>query len=614
MPAMNAPSTSLPVPEQDGNPGQIAVFALALGVALIAFLAASWPIDASLFDNQYHPSRYDAFYHASIIRELITRLPDLLELDRKLHPLDDGSWIALAWGYDYLMAIITTTVLAINPDLRIDEILAYIPACWAILNSLLLFCLCRGYRLKIMPTTVVTLTFALSPTSQTTHLIGNIDHHFIELSFILAILLSGLSWINRPDSIRRALLAGAVLGLSGAFHIALFVMYIPLAIFLFVIWVHGELPNFGRIPEFATATLIASILAVLPSAHFRAFEFHYYFTSWFHIYWAATFCAAVIFMRYRAFSRLNCLVLTGLLLVAALPIRNSLLHGSAFLLADLPEFETLDETYSVFAYLFSGDLGLVYQVYLHYGGILFLAPFAMILLFDLARKRPATGLLFCLISSTFGLIFVLLQLRFAYHGSYALLLPLFILYQYQTKLPRQAKPILLTIVALSALGPITQLGYAHPLGGQPGYRGLYPFYQAIGQLCQQAPGVLLAHPDEGHYLRYHTNCKIVTSNLMVTPRDFEYRVLALKMFSQTMPEIFEQYPWVDYIYVRREGGFAGSRDPVAERVLNHGLRADILIDENVTGAQVLADLRLKQGLYLRLLTRGQETMPEADKP
>ena len=74
--------------------------------------------------------------------------------------------------------------------------------------------------------------------------------------------------------------------------------------------------------------------------------------------------------------------------------------------------------------------------------------------------------------------------------------------------------ILLLALALCFIGPIQALQETKPLGGQAAYRALFPFYQAMQNVCGPNPGVLLAHPDEGHYLRYYTNCRIVANNLL----------------------------------------------------------------------------------------------------
>jgi hypothetical protein len=95
--------------------------------------------------------------------------------------------------------------------------------------------------------------------------------------------------------------------------------------------------------------------------------------------------------------------------------------------------------------------------------------------------------------------------------------------------------------------------------------------------------VLLAHPDEGHFLRYHTKCKIVSNNMLATAKDFEYRALGLKMFGMSDPDLIEEYDWVDYIYVRREG--AGNKSVTADdfRALNEGIRSELLLDKLTFG-------------------------------
>jgi len=204
---------------------------IAIGVlasALSLYFSIS-PLEVSLFNGVYYPSNYDAFYHARLIQDTIDQLPGLMEFDSRLHPRDGGAWISIAWGYEYLMALISQSLRFVFPDLEVITILAHIPPFWSVLNCLLIVGICRALGLNLPMTAVAAFGFALSPLTQDTHLVGNIDHHFIELSFILLIIYTALRWIRQPDSKTAALVLGTTLGLANAFHIALFLMYLLLA-------------------------------------------------------------------------------------------------------------------------------------------------------------------------------------------------------------------------------------------------------------------------------------------------------------------------------------------------------------------------------------------------
>ncbi len=576
------------------------VFAIAaVGCALAFYFATATPA-ASLHDGIYHPWGFDSFYVAALIREVVADYPRLVEFDTQLHPRDGGARVSFTWGYLTLMASIVKLAQAVDPALPTSTVVAFLPPLWGMFNCLLLIGVCRRLGLGVFATALATLGFALAPYIRELHLIGNIDHHFIELFFILLVFYTFLGWLRRPDSLRRAVLAGGALGLSVAFHFALFVLYVPVSTYLLIDWIRGRCESRPAVYGFVGAVLAATLIAVLPSSHFRALGFVYYYLSWFHVYAAAVFGAAVVYLHRLRFSPARLAILLVALLLAAAPVIGNLRHGVDFLAADLPGFTQLNETYSVFAFLFSGEPGRINQVYQYYTGLLFVMPFALLLLLRQARLTPEPGLVFAACFSVFGALFLLLQTRFSYHGPYVLLLPLLLLYEFRPPRLRHAPVLLLAVFAAAYVGPALTLTAPKPLGGQPGYAGLLPFYRAIAEQCERRPGVLLAHPDEGHYLRYHTQCRIIASNMLASAKDFEYRALAQQMFALPVAELIERHDWVDYIYVRREGGFGLGAE--AERRLNRGIREELLLERREPpGTQTIAYVDTERGLYLRLL-------------
>ena len=571
----------------------------------VSFYFSIAPLEVSLFNGEYHPSNYDAFYHARLIQDAIEKLPGLIEFDSRLHPLDGGAWISVAWGYEYFMALICWLLQSVFPDLETTTILAYIAPCWSILNCLLIIGICRALGLNLAMTAVGALGFALSPLTQDTHLIGNIDHHFIELSFILLITYTALRWIGHQQSKSAALVLGVSLGLANAFHIALFLMYVPLGIFLWINWIRGRKEVFLTANSVAATTMLVSILVVIPTAHFRQFEFVYYFTSWFHLYWVLVFCMCILFFKYAAFSRNNLILFCLVIGLAAIPIYGSLRHGIEFIGSELPGFSQLEETYSIFSFMFSGESKYLGQFYNYYSGLIFLLPFTLILFFRLVMAQQRQQQIYFLIAIVIGTILMFAQLRFKYHASYVLLIPLLVVMQ-NWKQASQEHRLLITLLLFVGcfIGPFNRLYETRSLGGQGAYRTLFPFYQAIGKQCQAQPGVLLAHPDEGHYLRFHTDCVIVASNLLATPRDFEYKALALKAFQLPLADLLQQYDWIDYIYARREDGFLPGLDEAAVRAMNRGVREDILLQETPGQVQVLFEIATDQGPFVRMVYIG----------
>lgn len=599
---MNAPVSNVNVTEQAKAGILIAIGILAGAVAVYFSIS---PLEVSLFNGEYHPSSYDAFYHARLIQDTIDQLPGIMEFDSRLHPLDGGAWISVAWGYEYFMALICWLLQSAFPDLKTTTILAHIPPGWSVLNCFLIIGICRSLGLNMIMTGVGALGFALSPLTQDTHLIGNIDHHFVELSFILLIIYTALRWIGHQQSKSAALLLGTSLGLANAFHIALFLMYVPLGIFLLINWIRGRKEVFLTTNDVAASTMIVSVLVVVPTAHFRQLEFVYYFTSWFHLYWVLAFCMCMLFFKYAAFSRNNLILFCLVVGLSTIPIYGSLRHGFEFIGSELPGFSQLGETYSIFTYMFSGESKYLGQFYEYYSGLIFLLPFTLILFARLTMAQQRQEQIYFLLAVVVGTILMFSQLRFKYHASYILLIPLLVVIQNWKQASHEHRVLITLLLVVGCfIGPFNRLYETRPLGGQGAYRALFPFYQAIGRQCQLQPGVLLAHPDEGHYLRFHTDCVIVASNLLATPRDFEYRALAFEVLQLSLVELVQQYDWIDYIYARREDGFLPGLDDATVRAMNRGVREDILLQETPGQVQVLFEIATENGPFVRMVYAG----------
>jgi len=351
--------------------------------------------------------------------------------------------------------------------------------------------------------------------------------------------------------------------------------------------------------------MIATILVVAPTTHFLQFEFVYYFTSWFHLYWAMAFCLSILFFSYAGYSRNRLLLFLLAVILSAIPILGSLTHGLNFIGSELPGFSQIEETYSLFSFMMSGEAKYLRQFYEYYSGFVFLLPFTLVLFAWLTRTEQRQEYIYFLIAAVVGAILMLSQLRFKYHASYILLIPLLLVVQ-NWKYEKQGHKIIMTLLLFAAcfIGPFNRLHEPRPLGGQGVYRALLPFYQAVGRQCHADPGVLLAHPDEGHYLRYHSDCRIVASNLLAAPRDFEYRALAFELFQMSVADLKQEHDWIDYIYARREDGLLPGLSEASVRAMNRGLREDILLRETPSAGQVLFEMATDRGPFARMVYIG----------
>ena len=183
-----------------------------------------------------------------------------------------------------------------------------------------------------------------------------------------------------------------------------------------------------------------------------------------------------------------------------------------------------------------------------------------------------------------------------------LLLPVLMLFQQYAAEIRYSKALIIVALVIFYAGPVSKLTAPQSPGGEPGYISLLPFLKVVARQCAEHPGILLAHPDEGHYLRYHTDCKILSSNMLATPRDFEYRALALEMLGMSVEELVRKYDWLDYIYARLEVGPGNDFDLDYLRRLNRGVREELLLDNKIPpGTRSLGSSATANFTYQRLL-------------
>jgi len=264
----------------------------------------------------------------------------------------------------------------------------------------------------------------------------------------------------------------------------------------------------------------------------------------------------------------------------------------------MPDFDRISETRSLLSSLFSGNYLVFYGTTTKiYSLLIVFLPITVILYARFAIKKNQAHYFYYLCAILFGSIFLLAQLRFSYHAPYILLVPALLVAQDWINNPQKSKPLYIALVAtfvvLSHFNISQGLFKLRYLGGQVPYKILLPFYKEIAAQCEQQSGNLLAHPDEGHYLRYHTNCKIFANNMLATQDDFKYRILAFEMLKSRIGDFASKYEDIDYIYVRREDSMDA----------NEGLRADFLID-NLGEYQVLVGLNTENGPYAQLIWIG----------
>lgn len=523
----------------------------------VAVTLALLVTSASYVDGEYIPAGIDSFYHARRILDTAIGERGFYQFDSMIH-VPEGSWINWPWGYDYMMASFLSFALWLRPSLDPMSFLAHIPVVWVCLNMGLLTLVARRLSLSPSLTAVAMLGYAMFPLTQTMHGVGNIDHHYVELTFVLATLWAGLGFFSSDRQAKTAITLGIILGLAPAFHNGLFILQIPVLLCFFALWLRGQMPDTRDLYRFSAAIIGSTLLILLPSEPFRDMQFEFWTLSWFHIYIATCSAIGALFLGLRQFtlSNLGLLLLLGLALIS--PLFAKILTGAAFLGGDLIYLDQITEVRSPIDRL--NDMGGIRWLSAFYSHLIYLTP-ALIVFFAWRGSRTSDPQrLFFSLCIVLGLVMLLTQIRFNPFGTWALLIPSAVLVQELSK--RYGVSMLATtagallVVAIVFQPPLkNRLIKKYPAGMDREYAASRSLFKSLAASCAEDPGVVISYSDDGHYIRYHTDCSVIANNFIMTPQH-EEKILEVDRKLQLDPEEFlEQVTDVDYIFVRMFGSF-----------------------------------------------------------
>jgi hypothetical protein len=85
-------------------------------------------------------------------------------------------------------------------------------------------------------------------------------------------------------------------------------------------------------------------------------------------------------------------------------------------------------------------------------------------------------------------------------------------------------------------------------------------FPALAEACRDEPGIVLAMNNDGHYIRYHTDCSVVSNNFLVTPLHEEKALLTTRMLSMTPEELQRSELPVKYVLARASGLLVAAPD------------------------------------------------------
>jgi len=555
---------------------------LILGSA-VAMLLAMTPLAAAFDGRHFIPVGNDSFYHARRILDTVANPAAFYEFDPRIH-VPEGSLLTWPWAYDYGYAWIVRGALALGLGSDPMKIMDYVPVALVPLAVALMLSIAGQLRLGLWAQALAVGCMAVSPLTQFLFTVGMIDHHDVEYLFVLGALAAALAWLPQPERSARAAVAGVVLGVAAAFQNGLFILQLPLLGSVLLLWLRGR-PLPRRAAVIFAASLVAScLLMLLPSQPFREGYFDYYLFSWFHLYVAVATAALTLLSAWLAPTRRGLVIVTGVALLLAVPLAGQIVLSGRYFGASLERSMGIGEVLSVPGML--REYGLE-KTLGYYSALLLLAPFALLGCGAyLLRRAPDTRLLVLCVFSVFGLVLLLSKYRLENFGSYALYLPALAAADHWARRPGgRGSLILLAATALCAAAQIPAAAklFSRPWPGKEmNYAMTIDMYPEMRAACARRPGIVLASNDDGHYIRFHTECSVLANNFMLTRQHADKIAEMRRLLALTPAELLREPLPVRYVYARLDlvtttvGGRTRLADVATQQRLNAPLFVSLL--------------------------------------
>ena len=526
---------------------------------LAALVVGLAPVSSAVVNGHFIPVGPDAFYHGRRILDTVANFRNFFQFDRFIH-MPEGSLVTWPWAYDFTLSLIVRTAMALHLSHDPLVILDALPVLGFVVAISLVMLLCRRLELSLPATVLALLATAFFPLNQATYELGNFHHHFAEHLFVLASLVCGVGWLQQPDSVRRALLTGLILGISVGVHTTQFILQFPLLlVFAWLWWRRQPLPS--TIPYFAAALAVTTLGIALPSLALREGHFEVYTLSWFQVYIAAcTACLSVLLSRFQRTPR-NLVLLCVVAAIMASVAIGQLLFAGRFFTNAIAGMGEIGEVRSPWAT--TAQPGGWQRLAGFYSYLIFTAPITIgLLIWNLwSEREPARAFLW--IAGILGIGLLLQQLRLNYFGSFALYLPWIMLLDSKT---RQSSARAVWFAAACGLALIVYWPGFRPiferkaLADDVYYQITRPIYPALAEACANKPGTVLADPFDGHYIRFHTGCSVIADPFLVTPQHEQKYLEERQLLQLPAAVLRERAPNVRYIFVRRANVFYTAAD------------------------------------------------------
>ena len=556
----------------------------------IAIFFAMQLESAAFVDGKYIPVSNDSFYHARRILDAALSERGFYQFDVMIHA-PEGSWLTWPWAYDYLAAKALSFALWIRPSMEPMAFVAHIPVAWLLVNFGLLTLIGIQIRLSVGMLAVALLGFAIMPLVQNLHGLGIVDHHFLEFTFVLGTILTGLRFFSDVCSRRDAIALGVVLGMAPAFHNGLFILQLPVVATMFVLWLRNRAPNYSLVLPAAVSLPVTALLIALPSEPFRELQFEFWTLSWFHLYIAVSSAISLFYLGWRSYSPKNLGALAGIGAILLVPLITKIVSGSAFLSGDLIFLDQISEVRSPLKSILTLD-GVRWTAS-NYSYLFFLTPVLLgVFAWQAVTRRSANSTYFA-IFAVFGMALMVTQFRLHPFGAWVLIFGSVTLLDKWQRDNNKVSPLAATGVALLALAFAFQpplrdkLFLISPPGLTKDYAATRTLFRSLAKECTADPGIVLSYSNDGHYVRYHTDCSVITNNFIMTPFHKQKILQAETMLRSTPQQFLDAVPQIDYVFVRMYGIFEEGPEgvnlvPLQEvRIRNAPLFGALTFDEEL---------------------------------
>jgi hypothetical protein len=168
--------------------------------------------------------------------------------------------------------------------------------------------------------------------------------------------------------------------------------------------------------------------------------------------------------------------------------------------------------------------------------------------------------------------------------------------------------IAVTLVIAVAYAPAVryQLFAGHPPAMDKNYAAARQLFPVLARACHEQPGLVIADANDGHLIRFFTDCSVIGNNFRLTPNDVVKYQETQRLLAMPLEEILRQRPEARYVLARLvvpaepvpvEAGASFPESKFAlERLrpLNRGIFGDLLLGPRpiAHGVEALAELEV----------------------